>query len=62
MITGYSVSLLLSKITLTSLVLQGKPARLNSINYSCSLEPMTGKIDPSGKQDLTQWLTSYTQK
>ena len=35
MITCYSVSLLLSKITLPLLVLQGTPDWLNSINYSC---------------------------
>ena len=38
MITCYSVSLLLSNITLTLLVLQGTPDWLNSINYSCVIK------------------------
>ena len=38
MIPCYSVSLLLSNITLTLLVLQGGPDWLNSINYSCVIK------------------------
>ena len=37
-ITCYSLSLLLSNITLTLLVLQGTPDWLNSINYSCVIK------------------------
>ena len=59
MITYYSVSLLLFKITLPSLVLQGTPDWINSINYSCSLEPMTERINPSGEYDLTQRSTTH---